>query len=56
MNNIAETAWSRLNLMRLRKFKINRKALKKLTLHLFVPHLSIVTRNGITFLLMLITT
>ena len=30
INNIAETAWSRLNLMRLLKFKINRKALEKM--------------------------
>ena len=30
INNIAETARSRLNLMRLLKFKINRKALEKM--------------------------
>ena len=28
--NIAETAWSKFNLMRLLKFKINRKALEKM--------------------------
>ena len=53
INNIAETAWSRLNLMILFKFKINRKHSKKCTLHLFVPYLSTVTRYGITVLLMI---
>ena len=53
INKIAETAWSRLNLMRLLKFKINRKTLEKCTLHLFIPYLSIVTRYEITILLII---
>ena len=52
INNIAETAWSRLSIMRLLKFKIGQKALEKCTLHLFVSYMSIMTRNGITVLLM----
>ena len=37
INNIAETAWSRLNLMRLLKFKINRKALEKMYIAFIRP-------------------
>ena len=50
INNIAETAWSRLNLMNYSSLKSIEKHSKKCTLHLFVP---IVTVYGITVLLML---
>ena len=48
INNITTAAWTRLNLSRALKFKINRHALEKIISHLLDPCLNIVTQFGTT--------